>query len=163
MAKSSRSKGSSNIGNGVITPTQIAFIVDRYLHGNRFSKTRSLFRSEASSLLSNSPVRDVLKSYLTLEDILKDYGHLPRNIPREIFLGIYRGRCSSEYTEGHVPRNIPRKGVPRGDFRQTGAPRNFLGNVFPRNSVGYFRRNSEERRNSEQLFPRTCFVGMSSE
>ncbi|CAF2058593.1 hypothetical protein Bca4012_099538 [Brassica carinata] len=73
MAKSSRSKGSSNIGNGVITPTQIAFIVDRYLHDNRFSKTRSLFRSEASSLLSNSPVRDVLKSYLTLEDILKDY------------------------------------------------------------------------------------------
>ncbi|CAN7085048.1 unnamed protein product, partial [Brassica oleracea var. botrytis] len=73
MAKSSRSKGSSNIGNGVITPTQIAFIVDRYLHDNRFSKTRSLFRSEASSLLSRSPVRDVLKSYLTLEDILKDY------------------------------------------------------------------------------------------
>ncbi|CAN7051896.1 unnamed protein product, partial [Brassica rapa subsp. trilocularis] len=73
MAKSSRSQGSSNIGNGVITPTQIAFIVDRYLHDNRFSKTRSLFRSEASSLLSNSPVRDVLKSYLTLEDILKDY------------------------------------------------------------------------------------------
>nr|VDD61922.1 unnamed protein product [Brassica oleracea] len=58
MAKSSRSKGSSNIGNGVITPTQIAFIVDCYLHDNRFSKTRSLFRSEASSLLSNSPVRD---------------------------------------------------------------------------------------------------------
>ncbi|KAL0724914.1 hypothetical protein Bca4012_039513 [Brassica carinata] len=70
MAKSKRS---SNIGNGVITPTQIAFIVDRYLHDNRFSKTRSLFRSEASSLLSNSPVRDVLKSYLTLKDILKDY------------------------------------------------------------------------------------------
>ncbi|CAN6802766.1 unnamed protein product, partial [Brassica oleracea] len=73
MAKPSRSKGSSNMGNGVITPTQIAFIIDRYLHDNRFSKTRSLFRSEASSLLSNSPVRDVLKSYLTLEDILKDY------------------------------------------------------------------------------------------
>ncbi|KAG2325022.1 hypothetical protein Bca52824_007750 [Brassica carinata] len=68
-----KSKGSSNIGNGVITPTQFAFIVDRYLHDNRFSKTRSLFRSEASSLLSNSPVRDVLKSYLTLKDILKDY------------------------------------------------------------------------------------------
>ncbi|CAH8286722.1 unnamed protein product [Eruca vesicaria subsp. sativa] len=70
MAKSSRS---TNMGKGVITPTQIAFIVDRYLHDNRFSKTRTLFRSEASSLLSNSPVRDVLKSYLTLEDILKDY------------------------------------------------------------------------------------------
>ncbi|CAH8328754.1 unnamed protein product [Eruca vesicaria subsp. sativa] len=70
MAKSSRS---ANIGKGVITPTQIAFIVDRYLLDNRFSKTRTLFRSEASSLLSNSPVCDVLKSYLTLEDILKDY------------------------------------------------------------------------------------------
>ncbi|CAH2064179.1 unnamed protein product [Thlaspi arvense] len=73
MGKSSKSKGSANIGNGEITPTQIAFIVDRYLCDNRFSKTRSLFRTEASSLLSNSPVRDVLKSYLTLEDILKDY------------------------------------------------------------------------------------------
>ncbi|ESQ45074.1 hypothetical protein EUTSA_v10010371mg [Eutrema salsugineum] len=73
MGKSSRSKGSPNIGNGEITPTQIAFIVDRYLYDNRFSKTRNLFRTEASSLLSKSPVRDVLKSYLTLEDILKDY------------------------------------------------------------------------------------------
>uniref|UniRef100_A0A0D2ZVA4 Protein kinase domain-containing protein n=2 Tax=Brassica oleracea var. oleracea TaxID=109376 RepID=A0A0D2ZVA4_BRAOL len=56
---------------------------------------------------------------------------------------------------------IPTKysfGIFRGDFRQTGAPRNFLGNVFPRNSVGYFRRNSEEKRNSEELFPTTCFV-----
>ncbi|KAF3536550.1 hypothetical protein F2Q69_00019916 [Brassica cretica] len=24
------------------------------------------------------------------------------------FLGIYRGTCSSEYTEGNVPRNVPR-------------------------------------------------------
>ncbi|KAF3585067.1 hypothetical protein F2Q69_00027385 [Brassica cretica] len=34
-----------------------------------------------------------------------------------MFLGIYRGRCSSEYTEGHVPRNIPRDmflGIYRG-------------------------------------------------
>uniref|UniRef100_A0A0D3AV36 Uncharacterized protein n=1 Tax=Brassica oleracea var. oleracea TaxID=109376 RepID=A0A0D3AV36_BRAOL len=32
----------------------------------------------------------------------------PRNIPRDMFLGIYRGTCSSEYTEGLIPRNIPR-------------------------------------------------------
>uniref|UniRef100_A0A0D3BE60 Uncharacterized protein n=1 Tax=Brassica oleracea var. oleracea TaxID=109376 RepID=A0A0D3BE60_BRAOL len=47
----------------------------------------------------------------------------PRNIPRDIFLGIYRGTplyrgtcsseysegpCSSEFSEGHVPRKIPR-------------------------------------------------------
>ncbi|KAF3532512.1 hypothetical protein DY000_02040606 [Brassica cretica] len=62
--------------------------------------------------------------------------------------------------------NIPTKislGIFRGDFRQTSAPRNFLGNVFPQNSVGNIPGISEERRNSEELFPRTCFVGMSSE
>ncbi|KAF2593740.1 hypothetical protein F2Q70_00043995 [Brassica cretica] len=58
--------------------------------------------------------------------------------------------------------NIPTKfslGIFRGDFRQTSDSRNFLGNLFPRNSVGKFRGISEERRNSEELFPRTCFVG----
>uniref|UniRef100_A0A0D3A7Y1 Uncharacterized protein n=1 Tax=Brassica oleracea var. oleracea TaxID=109376 RepID=A0A0D3A7Y1_BRAOL len=30
-----------------------------------------------------------------------------RNIPRDMFLGIYRGTHSSEYSEG-LPRNIPR-------------------------------------------------------
>uniref|UniRef100_A0A0D2ZVF0 Arabidopsis retrotransposon Orf1 C-terminal domain-containing protein n=1 Tax=Brassica oleracea var. oleracea TaxID=109376 RepID=A0A0D2ZVF0_BRAOL len=35
-------------------------------------------------------------------------GHVPQNIPRDMFLRIYRGTCSSEYTEGHVPQNIPR-------------------------------------------------------
>ncbi|KAF2535110.1 hypothetical protein F2Q68_00022954 [Brassica cretica] len=57
--------------------------------------------------------------------------------------------------------NIPTKislGIFRGDFRQTSAPRNFLGNVFPQNSVGNIRGISEERRNFEELFPRTCFV-----
>ncbi|KAF3569762.1 hypothetical protein F2Q69_00058302 [Brassica cretica] len=62
--------------------------------------------------------------------------------------------------------NIPTKfslGIFRGDFRQTSDPRNFLGKLFPRNSVGKFRGISEERRNSEELFPRTCFVGISSD
>ncbi|KAF2589272.1 hypothetical protein F2Q70_00039425, partial [Brassica cretica] len=60
---------------------------------------------------------------------------LPRKYPDEVLLGIFRG-----------------------DFRQTSDPRNFLGNLFPQNSVGKFREISEERRNSEELFPRTCFV-----
>ncbi|KAF3586680.1 hypothetical protein F2Q69_00028254 [Brassica cretica] len=59
--------------------------------------------------------------------------------------------------------NIPTKfslGIFRGDFRQTSDPRNFLGNLFLLNSVGKFRGISEERKNSEELFPRTCFVGL---
>ncbi|XP_023638316.1 uncharacterized protein LOC111830487 [Capsella rubella] len=74
MGKSSRSKGGSrNIGKGEVTPTQIAFIVDRYLFDNRFSETRTIFRSEASSLLSNSPIRHVPNSLMTLDALLNDY------------------------------------------------------------------------------------------
>ncbi|KAF2288592.1 hypothetical protein GH714_008995 [Hevea brasiliensis] len=40
---------------------QIAFIVDRYLSDNNFSETRSVFRSEASSLISKSPVQEEQK------------------------------------------------------------------------------------------------------
>ncbi|KAH0899087.1 hypothetical protein HID58_048655 [Brassica napus] len=64
----------------------------------------------------------------------------------------------------NVRGNIPTKfslGIFRGHFRQNNGPRNFLGNLFSRNSVGKFRGISEERRNSEELFPTTCFVGMS--
>ncbi|KAF3554838.1 hypothetical protein F2Q69_00015461 [Brassica cretica] len=42
----------------------------------------------------------------------------------------------------NVRGNIPTKfslGIFRGHFRQTSGPRNFLGNLFPRNSVGKFR------------------------
>ncbi|KAF3604021.1 hypothetical protein F2Q69_00035889 [Brassica cretica] len=56
---------------------------------------------------------------------------------------------------------IPTKfslGIFRGHFRQTSDPRNFLGNLFPRNSDGKFRGISEEKINSEELFPTTCFV-----
>uniref|UniRef100_A0A0D3EB07 Uncharacterized protein n=1 Tax=Brassica oleracea var. oleracea TaxID=109376 RepID=A0A0D3EB07_BRAOL len=71
---------------------------------------------------------------------------VPRNIPRDMFLGIFRGTCpsvkSDENSEEHfVGGNIPTKfslGIFRGDFRQTSDPRNFLGNLFPRNSVGKF-------------------------
>ncbi|CAA0386269.1 unnamed protein product [Arabidopsis thaliana] len=73
MGKSSRSKGSNLIGKGEVTPTQVAFIVDRYLHDNRFSETRALFRSEASSLISDSPIRNVPNSLMTLDAMLNHY------------------------------------------------------------------------------------------
>ncbi|KAF3494033.1 hypothetical protein DY000_02052328 [Brassica cretica] len=34
-------------------------------------------------------------------------GHVPRNIPRYSFLGLYRGTCSSEFSEGFVSSEIP--------------------------------------------------------
>ncbi|KAF3583327.1 hypothetical protein F2Q69_00026545 [Brassica cretica] len=61
----------------------------------------------------------------------------------------------------NVRGNIPTKfslGIFRGHFRQTSGPRNFLGSLFPRNSVGKFRGIFEGRRNSEELFSTTCFV-----
>ncbi|KAF3567869.1 hypothetical protein DY000_02018136 [Brassica cretica] len=56
-----------------------------------------------------------------------------------------------------IPRTFS-LGIFRGDFRRTGGPRSFLGNLIPRNSVGKFRGISEENGISEELFPRTCFV-----
>ncbi|KAF2572623.1 hypothetical protein F2Q70_00004527 [Brassica cretica] len=96
-------------------------------------------------------------------------GHVPRNIPRNISVGIFLSidvYMSKTHRSMKVRGNIPTMfslGIFRGHFRQTNGPRNFLGNLFPRNSVGKFRGISEERRNSEELFPTTCFVGMSSE
>ncbi|KAF3508486.1 hypothetical protein F2Q69_00006529 [Brassica cretica] len=103
---------------------------------------------------------------------------VPRNIPRKMSLGIIRGNSSvgiflsidvymsKTHRSMNVRGKIPTKfslGIFRGHFRQNNGPRNFLGNLFPRNSVGKFRGISDERRNSEELFPTTCFVGMSSE
>ncbi|KAF3583263.1 hypothetical protein F2Q69_00027948 [Brassica cretica] len=98
---------------------------------------------------------------------------VPRNIPRKMSLGIIRGNSSvgiflsidvymsKTHRSMNVRGNIPTKfslGIFRGHFRQNNGPRNFLGNFFPRNSVGKFRGISDERRNSEELFPTTCFV-----
>ncbi|KAF3507636.1 hypothetical protein F2Q69_00004715 [Brassica cretica] len=103
---------------------------------------------------------------------------VPRNIPRKMSLGIIRGNSSvgiflsidvymsKTHRSMNVRGNIPTKfslGIFRGHFRQNNGPRNFLGNFFPRNSVGKFRGISDERRNSEELFPTTCFVVMSSD
>ncbi|KAM7264867.1 hypothetical protein ACFE04_002550 [Oxalis oulophora] len=69
-----RSKKPNNgIGKGKVTPMQVAFIVDRYLSDNNFSQTRSTFRQEAASLISNSPVQEAPKTLLTLDAILNEY------------------------------------------------------------------------------------------
>ncbi|XP_048439569.1 uncharacterized protein LOC103949430 isoform X2 [Pyrus x bretschneideri] len=73
MGKQSKGKKSENLGKGKVTPVQIAFIVDRYLCDNNYSETRSLFRTEASSLIAKSPIREAPKSLLSLAEILDEY------------------------------------------------------------------------------------------
>ncbi|THU56865.1 hypothetical protein C4D60_Mb11t21710 [Musa balbisiana] len=48
-----------NLGNGRITPVQIAFIVDRYLADHHFTATLAAFRSETSDLFSKTKVKEV--------------------------------------------------------------------------------------------------------
>ncbi|KAI3766219.1 hypothetical protein L2E82_16271 [Cichorium intybus] len=70
IGKQMRSKKSvSAIGKGKVTPVQVAFIIDRY--DNKFVRTRSAFRSEASHLIAKSPVNEAPKSLLTLGDMSK--------------------------------------------------------------------------------------------
>ncbi|CAH2058863.1 unnamed protein product [Thlaspi arvense] len=73
MVRPNRSKTAERVGKGKVTPVQVAYLVDRYLCDNRFLETRSLFRSEASSLISKSPVREVPNSLIPLDDILNEY------------------------------------------------------------------------------------------
>ncbi|XWS59906.1 hypothetical protein CRYUN_Cryun08bG0162100 [Craigia yunnanensis] len=73
MGKQSRSKKPENLGKGKVTPVQVAFIVDRYLFDNNYSETRSIFRNEASSFISKSPVREAPKSLLSLGAMLDEY------------------------------------------------------------------------------------------
>ncbi|KAK9920500.1 hypothetical protein M0R45_029055 [Rubus argutus] len=73
MAKQSRAKKSENLGKGTVTPVQIAFLVDQYLSDNNYTGARSVFRTEASSLFSKSPIREVPKSLLSLSEILNEY------------------------------------------------------------------------------------------
>ena len=64
-------------------------------------------------------------------------GVLPRNIPRDSFLGIYRGTCSSEFSEGSFPRKFPMK-IPRkisSELPRIGpseSPSKYSEEVFPR-------------------------------
>ncbi|KAH1241954.1 hypothetical protein GmHk_07G019405 [Glycine max] len=71
--KQSKARKPEVFGKGKVTPTQIAFIVDRYLCDNNFSSTRSTFRNEASSLISHSPIHEAPKTLLTLGEMLDEY------------------------------------------------------------------------------------------
>ncbi|KAL7092610.1 hypothetical protein ACP275_12G174200 [Erythranthe tilingii] len=74
MGKQSKSRKKEDCTvNGKVTPVQIAFIVDRYLSDNNHTQTRPIFRSEASHLISKSPVQEAPKSLLSLEEILDEY------------------------------------------------------------------------------------------
>ncbi|KAI3819063.1 hypothetical protein L1987_12885 [Smallanthus sonchifolius] len=74
MGKQTKSrKPDGVIGKGKVTPVQVAFIVDRYLSDNNFVRTRSTFRTEASHLISKSPVNEAPKSLLSLGDMLDEY------------------------------------------------------------------------------------------
>ncbi|MED6167306.1 hypothetical protein PIB30_001730 [Stylosanthes scabra] len=70
---SSKARRPESLGKGKVTPIQIAFIVDRYLCDNNFSETRTSFRSEASSLITNSPIHEAPKSLLSLGEMLDEY------------------------------------------------------------------------------------------
>ena len=59
MGNRSRAKKAKSFGKGKVIPLQVAFIVDHYLCDNNYSQTRSSFRTEASSLISTSPVQEV--------------------------------------------------------------------------------------------------------
>ncbi|XP_027351307.1 uncharacterized protein LOC113862420 [Abrus precatorius] len=71
--KQSKARKPEVFGKGKVNPTQIAFIVDRYLCDNNFTSTRSIFRTEASSLLANSPIHEAPKTLLTLGEMLDEY------------------------------------------------------------------------------------------
>uniref|UniRef100_A0A0D3CKB8 Uncharacterized protein n=1 Tax=Brassica oleracea var. oleracea TaxID=109376 RepID=A0A0D3CKB8_BRAOL len=79
----------------------------------------------------------------------------PMKIPRNLFLGIFRGLRSSEIPEENSEEHFVGTSedwtigksieIFRGAFRRTGGPRSFLRNLFPRNSVGKFRGIFEEK------------------
>ncbi|XP_009384860.2 uncharacterized protein LOC103972296 isoform X2 [Musa acuminata AAA Group] len=62
-----------NLGNGRITPVQIAFIVDRYLADHHFTATLAAFRSETSDLFSKTKVKEVPKGLMGLDEMLDEY------------------------------------------------------------------------------------------
>ncbi|KAK9106425.1 hypothetical protein Syun_022436 [Stephania yunnanensis] len=67
----------ASFGKGKVTPVQVAFMVDRYLCDNNFTETRSVFRTEASGLISKTNLqearRQAPKSLLSLGAILDEY------------------------------------------------------------------------------------------
>ncbi|TKY63394.1 hypothetical protein E2542_SST13265 [Spatholobus suberectus] len=73
MMKQTQPRMPESFKRGKITPIQVAFIVDQYLCDNNFSETRSTFRNEASSFITNSPNNEVWKSSLSLGEMLDEY------------------------------------------------------------------------------------------
>ncbi|CAI9761848.1 unnamed protein product [Fraxinus pennsylvanica] len=97
MGKQSKSRKADYIGKGKVTPVQIAFIVDRYLSDNNYPHTRSAFRSEASNLISKSPVREAPKSLLSLGAILDEYIRL-----KEQKVMLDQGWCRLEQEKSRI-------------------------------------------------------------
>ncbi|XP_020686847.1 uncharacterized protein LOC110102727 [Dendrobium catenatum] len=73
MAKQGRAKKQNKLGTGIITPMQVAFIVDCYLSDNNYSSTLSSFRSEASDLLPRTHRNEVPEGLMGLDRILDEY------------------------------------------------------------------------------------------
>ncbi|KAM5580583.1 nuclear pore complex protein NUP205-like [Rosa sericea] len=59
MAKQSKAKKSENLGKGTVTPLQIAFLVNQFLFYNSYTEACFVFRTEASSLFSTSPIQEI--------------------------------------------------------------------------------------------------------
>ncbi|KAL8167967.1 hypothetical protein V2J09_009466 [Rumex salicifolius] len=73
QTKPRKSDANVVLGKGKITPVQVAFIVDRYLASSNFLRTRSLFRSEASSFLPKASAEELPSSLLSLGEMLDEY------------------------------------------------------------------------------------------
>ncbi|KAF2546174.1 hypothetical protein F2Q70_00020415 [Brassica cretica] len=107
----------------------------------------------------------------------------PRNIPRDSFLGIFRGLRSSEFFEGSVPRKFPTK-IPRNissELPRIGPsetpskypeevflryiprifPTNWWSSEFPRKFISSeFRRKFPRDFLRKNKFPRSYFRGL---
>lgn len=59
MGRQARGKKPEKLGTGKVTPVQVAFIVDRYLAENHYTKALAEFRSEAASVLGVAQPRQV--------------------------------------------------------------------------------------------------------
>ncbi|KAF3600068.1 hypothetical protein F2Q69_00034553 [Brassica cretica] len=95
-----------------------------------------------------------------------------RNIPRDMFLGIYRGTRSSEYSEGLVPRNIPRaqflgifRGLSSSEIPDDNSEEHFVGTSEDW-TIGKsieISRGSSSSVYSEELSNELVVLGVSSE
>ncbi|KAK9115667.1 hypothetical protein Sjap_014614 [Stephania japonica] len=73
LKRAAASAAEVTFGKGKVTPVQVAFIVDRYLCDNNFTETRSVFRTEASAVISKTNLQEAPKSLLSLGAILDEY------------------------------------------------------------------------------------------